>query len=141
MKVVRDLIAKHNQKVGKDAPIPANIPAYRAPDIRRQAIPVQPAEQLVRAQYQTIIDDAPDAQLAIDARFELGDILAQREEYDAAIPLLAEAIDMEPPADMVDRVRLRRGGCFLAKGDAKNASVQFNAILQNPKSYVAARSE
>ena len=139
-KIVRDLIEKHNQKVGKDGPIPANIPAYRAPDIRRQAIPVQPAEQLVRAQYQTIIDSAPDAQLAIDARFELGDILAQREEYDAAIPLLAEAIDMEPPADMVDRVRLRLGGCFLAKGDAKNASVQFNAILQNSKSYVAAQA-
>jgi TolA-binding protein len=104
-------------------------------------VPLQPAEKKAREQYQALVADCPDAPLAIDARFELTELLAERGEHDAGIKLLNEALDKEPPAELGDRIRLRLGACLAAKKDAKAALGQFDAVAQNPKSPLAAEAQ
>src|SRR5262249_10497991 len=104
------------------------------------AVPVQPSEQKARAAYGTLIAAFADLPLATDARFELAELLADRGEHDPAIKLLNEALDKEPPAELTEKVRLRLGGCYAAKKDAKQALAQFEAVAQNPKSPVAGQA-
>jgi tetratricopeptide (TPR) repeat protein len=97
-------------------------------------VPMQPAEKEVRKHYRTLIEAFPDSALNADARFELAELLSERGEHDAAIALLREAIDKEPPPELTDKVRLRLGDCLLRKGDAKAALAQFEPIVGNAKS-------
>lgn len=142
-KVVLENMRKQQERIGvKDPqPAPPSVLAVRAAEVPLTAIPLQGSEQKMRQQYQAIIAAATDAPLANDARFELGDQLARREEYDGAIALLRQALEMDPAIDLVDRIHLRLGGCFLGKGDAKSAAEQFNAILQNPRSPLAVHAK
>src|SRR5262249_20878432 len=73
-------------------------------------------------------------------RYELAELLAQRDDHDRAIKLLAEALDKEPPAELSDRIRLRLGASHAAKGAAKAALAQFDAVAGNPKSPLAAQA-
>jgi len=125
------------QRTGREFKMEPYMIAARAAEIPLSKIPLQPAEKLVRTHYQQLIAVGANAELANDARFELGDLLARREEYDAAISVLAEAMDNDPKAELLDKLRLRLGGCHLAKGNAAAAQAQFAAILQNPKSPLA----
>jgi TolA-binding protein len=110
------------------------------PDVPLAAVPVQPAEKDVRAQYKALIDGFPDLAVNADARFELAELLSERGEQDEAIKLLRSAIDKEPPPELTDKVRVRLGNCLLAKGDTKAALNQFNAVTQNPKSAMYAQA-
>jgi len=89
---------------------------------------LQPAEKEVRKHYQTLIDDFPDLAVNADARFELAELLGERGEHDAAIKLLRDALDKEPPPELTDKIRIRLGDCLLRKGDAKAALAQFEPI-------------
>src|SRR5205814_7599769 len=71
---------------------------------------------------------------ATEARFELAEMLAQRNEHDAAVVLLNEVLDKEPALDMTEKIRLRLGGIHAAKGNIKAALQQFDAVAKNPKS-------
>lgn len=104
------------------------------PEVSLAAVPLQPAEERARAAYLTLIASFPDLPLATDARLELSELHVERDEHDAAIKLLREALDKEPSAGLTDKVRLRLGACLAAKGDVKAALAQFEAVAQNPKS-------
>src|SRR5262249_11961563 len=80
----------------------------------------------------------PDLALAWEARFELAELLAQREEHDAAVKILKEALVKELAPELTDKVRLRLGACLAARGDPKSALAYFEPIAANPKGlYVA----
>jgi TolA-binding protein len=113
-------------------PAPADIPLAK--------VPVQPAEKKAHAAYLALINDFGDAPLATDARFELAELFGQRHDYDAAIKLLNDGLDKEPPQDLTEKLRLRLGVCQAAKGNHKAALAQFNAVASNGKSPLAAQA-
>jgi TolA-binding protein len=93
-----------------------------------------------REMYLALIADFSELPLANEARFELTELLIDEKETDAAIKLLSEALDKEPPAELADKIRLRLGACFVVKKDAKSALAQFDAVAQNPKSSLVAQA-
>ena len=54
---------------------------------------------------------------------------------------MKQALEGDPAPDLLDRIRLRLGGCYLGKNDPKSAAEQFNAILQNPRSPLAVHAK
>jgi TolA-binding protein len=129
----------------KKAPPGTKAPPVPLPDVPRAAVPLQPTEQRARAVYTAHIASFSDTLLGIDARFELAELLADRDEFDAAIKLLKEANDIEPRGDklptpeLVDRIRIRLGSCLAAKKDLDAALGYFDAVGNNPKSPLVAQ--
>jgi TolA-binding protein len=111
-------------------------PSAKAPPpvIALDQVPLQPSEKKARGYYKNLIDQFGDVPLSVDARFELAELLAQRNELDAASALLSEALDKEPGADLTEKIRLRQGAILAAKGNFKGALAQFEAVAKNPKS-------
>ena len=70
----------------------------------------------------------------------MAELYSERGEHEAAIKLLKQALDKEPPQELTDKIRVRLGACLLAKGDTKLALGQFNAVAQNPKSAMFAQA-
>lgn len=106
-------------------------PFVAAPEVPLNMVPLQPAEKEARKHYQTLIAEFPDLNLNADARFEMAEMLSERGEHDAAIKLLRDAIDLEPSAELTDKIRVRLGDCLLRKGDAKAALAQLEPIAAN----------
>ncbi|MBI2808985.1 MAG: tetratricopeptide repeat protein [Planctomycetes bacterium] len=104
------------------------------PEVAIDKLPLQPSEKRARDLYKRLIDQAGDIALATEARFELAELLAQRNEHDAAVQLLNEVLDKEPGLDLTEKVRLRMGGIHAAKGNIKGALQQFDAVASNTKS-------
>jgi TolA-binding protein len=116
----------------------ARLPKGAAPaEVSLAKLPLQPAERKTRGLYQELIAAFPDLPLANDARLELAEAYAGRSEHAAAVPVLQEALDKEPPAELADKVRLRLGACLDSRGDLKAALEQFEAVSRNPKAPLA----
>jgi TolA-binding protein len=112
-----------------------------AADAKKNTPPsVPPSELKARAQYLALLSSYPDLPLAADARFELTELYAQRNEHEAAIKLLAECLDKEPPPELTQKIRLRLGACQAAAGNLKAALTQFDTVAQIPKSPLAAQA-
>jgi TolA-binding protein len=111
--------------------------------VERSKVPVQGAEEREFTAYRKLIEDFPDAAAAIDARFELAELLAERGQTDDAVKLLKDALDKEPTdkpvsPDLLERVRLRLGAALAAKKEFPAAAAQFDAVAANAKSpYLA----
>ena len=99
----QDLLEKKKAAAAKKKPSQAVSNSVTLPDIPLSSIPLQPSEKAARAQYQALLAAFPDISLAINARFELAELLSARQEQDAALKLLADALDKEPPADLARR--------------------------------------
>ncbi|MFN4260055.1 MAG: tetratricopeptide repeat protein [Gemmataceae bacterium] len=110
------------------------------PPVAVTQIAVQPSEQKARAQYQALIADFPDLPLAAEAAFELAELFGQRNEHDQAIQFLLESLDREPPAELTDKIRIRLGASYAAKGEIEAALAQFTVVAQNPKNPLAAQA-
>lgn len=104
------------------------------PEVPIEKIPLQPSEKRARGIYKLLIDQVGDAAIATEARFELAELLAQRNEHDPAIALLNEVLDKEPNQEMTEKIRLRMGAIHASKGNMKAAMQQFDAVASNPKS-------
>ncbi|HEX4608217.1 MAG TPA: tetratricopeptide repeat protein, partial [Urbifossiella sp.] len=77
--------------------------------------------------------------LAVEARLELAELLADANKPDDAARVLKEALDAEPadrptPPDTTDRIRIRYGAALFAKKDLEGAQAQFDAVAGNEKS-------
>jgi len=107
---------------------------FGLPEVLLENVPLQPSEKKARGLYQTLIDAFPDQPLASEARFELAELLAQRNEFEPAQKLLTEALDKEPSPELTEKIRLRLGTILAAKGNLKGALAQFDAVAQNSKS-------
>jgi TolA-binding protein len=95
------------------------------------------ADAKVREMYQKLIGAHPDSSLALEARLELAELHALKGENDPALKLLDELTEKEPPADVMEKIAVLRGGCLAAKGDAKVAHEQVEALAKNVKSPLA----
>ena len=107
---------------------------FPLPEVPLDKVPLQPSEKRARGLYKLLIDQTGDAAIATEARFELAELLSQRNEHDPAIALLTDVLDKEPSPDMTEKVRLWLGGIQAAKGNIKAALTQFNAVASNAKS-------
>ena len=140
-KIQRDLWQKKYDEVAKKTPPGRERPFVALPEVPLKLVPLQPAETQARKHYQTLIEAFPDLGINADALFELAELLGERGEHDAAIKLLRDAIDKEPPAELTDKIRLRLGDCLLRKGDAKAALAQFAPMAANVKSAQCAQAK
>ncbi len=91
------------------------------------------------AAYTKLIAEFPNLSLAVEARLELAELLADAAKHDDAAKLLKEALDAEPtdkspPPDTTDRIRVRYGAALFAKKDVAGALAQFDAVAGNEKS-------
>lgn len=112
-------------------------PALNPPDVPLSLVPLQPAEQAARDQYQALLAAAKDAMLGARARLELAEMLAQRGEQERALDLLAAALQGNPPPELTERIKLRIAVCLLAKNDPPAALGQIQAVQKNAASPLA----
>jgi TolA-binding protein len=113
---------------------------FPPPAVPLAKVPFQPQEKKAQAAYQALVAAFPDAPLATDARFELAELYADRDQHEDAIKLLSEGLDREPPPDLTEKIRLRLGAIHAAKGNIKSALAQFDAVAANPKSPLLAQA-
>jgi len=88
--------------------------------------------------YTKLLAQFPDLSLAVEARLELAELIAEKTP-DEAIRLLKDALDKEPtdkptPPETVDRVRIQLGVALFGKKDYAAAQGQFDAVGNNEKS-------
>jgi TolA-binding protein len=111
-------------------------PAVALPEVPLAQVPLQPAETQVRAQYRTLITTFPDLTISADARFELAELLAGRNEHDEAVKLLQAALEAEkePSAELADRIKVRLGACLLDRGTRKmlGGSAKLAGLSREP---------
>ena len=100
---------------------------FPLPEVPLEKVPLQASEKKARALYKSLIDQVGDIALATEARFELAELLSQRNEHDPALALLNEVLDKEPAPDLTEKIRLRLGGIHAAKGNLKAALQQWLA--------------
>jgi len=131
---------KLKDEVAKKTPAGRTPPTVPLPEIPLADVPLQPFEQKARGDYAGLIGSFPDLPLAGDARFELAELHADRNDQDTAIKMLREALDKEPPAELTEKIRVRLGTCLAAKGDNKAALGQFSAVYGNAKSPYAGQA-
>jgi TolA-binding protein len=139
-KLQKDRWEKLKDEVFKKTPPGRTPPVVPMPEVPTADVPLQPSEQKARADYRALIDSFPEIALAGEARFELAELHAERNDHDAAIKMLREALDKEPPAELTDKVRIRLGASLAAKGDNKAALGQFAAVYGNAKSPLAGQA-
>jgi len=130
-KLQSELLQKALAKVGKEAAAAINPQELRAPDVPLEAVPVQASEKLSYETYAKLIAAGPETPLAIEARLELAELLAQRGNHDGALELLATALEKNPPIELAERTRLRLAVVLLARNDAKSAAAQLQAVAKN----------
>lgn len=110
------------------------------PEIPLSAIPPQPAEQRAREEYQALVDANADVPLALEAQLEWAELLAQRDQQEAAIKVLKAAIEKEPPAELAERMQLRLANAYLAKGELPEALRRFEILAKDEKNPLAAEA-
>jgi len=105
------------------------------------AVPVQASERKMRSAYLALIAAFADLPLSTAARFELAELLRDRNEFDQAIKLFREAIDKEPPPELTEKIHPALGATLAAKGNPKAALTQFRAVNRNLKGPLAGQIE
>jgi TolA-binding protein len=115
-------------------------PALNAPDVPLSAVLPQPSEKAARDAYAAVIASKSEAAVVARARLELAEMMQERGEITGALEVLAPALDLSPPLELAERIRLRTASCLIAKKDAKTALAQLQPVLQNAKSTLAAEA-
>lgn len=134
LKLQRDALEKVRARWPKDQPkLAAGI---STPEIALSDVPVQPGEKKAQELYQRLIAAAPASALASQARFELAELLCQRDQVDAALDLLATALENQPPKALAQRIKVRVAAALLAKNNPAPALAQLKPILADKDSPV-----
>jgi tetratricopeptide (TPR) repeat protein len=89
--------------------------------------------------YTRLIADFPQHSLAVDARLEWAELLAEAGKLDDAIQQLRTALEVETTdhpvsADTIERLRLRLGAVLFDKREYAAAQRQWDAVAANDKS-------
>ena len=120
-KIQLDRWEKLQAEAVKRTPPGKRPPAVGMPEVALHEAPLQPAETLVQTQYRTLIATFPDLAVNADARFELAELLADRNGHDEAVKLLQGALEAEkePSAELADKIKVRLSACLLDRGTRK----------------------
>jgi tetratricopeptide (TPR) repeat protein len=78
-----------------------------------------------------LIETLPDQPLANEARFELAELLAERNDPEPAMKLLNDALDKEPAPELTEKIRLRLGSILASKGKLQTALAHFDAVAKD----------
>ena len=132
---------KLRDEIAKKTPAGKQPPFVPAPETPLSSVPLQPAEKETQKLYRLLIEEFPDLNINADARFELAELLGERGDRGAAIQLLRDALDKEPPQELTDKIRVRLGDCLLRMGDPKAALAQFEPLAANAKSAQCAQAK
>ncbi len=114
--------------------LPKGAEKFPPPEVALEKIPPQPAEVKAQKLYGTLIEQFGESPLSSEARFELAEMLTQRQQHGLAVKLLQDVLDKEPAQELTDKTRLRLGSIYAAQGNVKGALAQFDAVANNPKS-------
>jgi len=104
----------------------------RMPEIPLTSVPPQPAEKTAREQYLALVAASPESNLAVQARFELAEMYARRENPEAALGLLEQALISSPTPAQAQAIRLRMAACSLMRKDPKRALAHAQAAAAGP---------
>jgi hypothetical protein len=118
----------------------AKLPATRPVGVDANALPMQAGEKEARAAYLAVMDFAPDSPVALEARAELAELHAGRDEHEQVIKLLEGVVGAVEQPEISDRLRMRLGYSYLAKRDAKAALPLFEGIGQTRRSPYTAQA-
>jgi tetratricopeptide (TPR) repeat protein len=137
-------VQQATEQARKDAQakLPPNSPPVVIP---RSKVPPTRCEQKAFDAYKKLGDEFPDAALAVEARLEHAELLADRDSHADAVKVLKEALDKEPTdrpvsSEVSERIRLRLGGCLFAGKQFADAAKQFDVVAGNDKSPVRAQA-
>jgi TolA-binding protein len=110
-------------------------PAVALPQVALRDVPLQPSESQVRAQYRSLITAFPDLAINADARFELAELLADRNEHTEAVKLLQAALEgeKEPSPELADRIKVRLGTCLLDRGTRQLLDGRTKLATHDPR--------
>lgn len=116
-------------------------PQIALPTVALREVPIQNAEKSARQVYENILKSFPDLNIQLDARLELAELLATRDDHAAAIKLLQEALegDREPAAELLEKIKLRLAACQLDQ--ATRTLLRANAALANKATKPDARTQ
>lgn len=104
------------------------------PDSTSSASSIPAGEDQARQAYVALIAAGSESRLSVDARFELADLLAEREQYAAALELLNAASTMEPSPELAERIVLRMADCQLGLNQSADAMARYDSMARNEKS-------
>jgi TolA-binding protein len=127
----------------KRTPSGQTVPAVALPVVTLAEVPVQPAETQAQTEYKALIADFPDVTINADARFELAELLAERDKHADALKLLQDALEKEPPQELTDKIKVRLGTTLLDRG-ARRLSAARRKLADKalkPADKVAAQKE
>lgn len=124
-----DLVARMRERLPQK-PVPPGQQPPPPVDIREPAIPLtdlpeSPSERTAVDAYAKLIAAAPDKTIAVQARLDLADMHMRRLRYDAALQLAGDALNANPPPELLAAVRLRLAAACLGPEEAKPAMVQL----------------
>ena len=139
-KIQQEQWQKRKDEIAKKTPPGQTPPFVPPPDVPLSAVPLQPSEIQTRAEYTSLITAFPDLAINADALFEMAELESDRGEHDAAIKQLQAALEKEPSPELTDKIKVRLGAAYLAKGDAKKALDVLTPIANNPKSAMNAQA-
>jgi TolA-binding protein len=139
-KFQQDKAKKLQEQVAKAAPPAGVVLPVALPEIPLSEVPLQPAEQKARAQYKSLIADFPHSSLAVEARWELGELLTERGDLDGAVSLFSKALAAHPPPDLARKIRLRLGACHASAGRLEQALAEFDQVAQDQQDPLAAQA-
>ena len=142
LKLQRDAVEKVRSRWPKDqARLP---PGLGAPEIPLSDLPVQPAEKKAQETYQRVISagaaTVEGQALASQVRFEMAELLSQRGDIDAAMALLATALENQPPKALAQRIKVRVAAALLVKNNPQPALMQLQPILTDKETLVGAEA-
>lgn len=135
-----ELWKRRSEELARLSPPGTTPPAPARPEVELKDVPRQPAEAEVRKVYRELIKAFPEANVNVDARFELAEVLTARQEHAEAVKLLQGALEgeKEPSPELADRIRVALGAGLLERG-ARQISMS-NSILAAPQVKLAERA-
>ena len=135
----KDALERIVAKLKKEGqPVPADL---APPEVPLTDLPIQPSEKAAMDLYKALAAADEDAPLAMQARFELAEMQAARNQHEAAMELLAEVLENNPSQETAERARLKLAASLLARKDGKAALAQALVVVKKPTSALAAEAK
>ena len=135
----KELRQKQIEALLKKLPPNSPPPDLPLPEVDVGKLPIQDAQARAFDAYKRLVADFPETALAVEARLEWAEMLAERYDHEGAVKLLKDALEKEPAdqpvaAELLERVRLRLGASLYELKQFAAAAAQFDAVAANPKS-------